>query len=132
MPPPPLSKAAKKKGLAALAAAALASPVAGPPATAEAPKAASPRPSPRDKPVVILEEMDLEAGHMPHKTEGEHAIGPPCTPKEGEMAPAKDKSLVVIAPERAAPAETKPALDRTAPSVKDKGLIYTGPSKPSQ
>lgn len=134
---------AKKTGLVALAAAALASPVATTPVVAQSSTAVTPVPEPPNRPAQqIDEEMGTlpppapKGAEIPRASPGTEAIGPPCTPKKPSEAigpPCTPKKPGVATQDQSQQLQT-PTLQPqpAAPSAKDKALIYTGPGKPTR
>lgn len=141
-------KSAKKTGLIALAAAALASPVATTPVIAQSPSSVSPQPSPPSSTDTKIDEaMGVMGGALvpkgakipqaspgaekgifssPADTKPGAAAEPKSMPAAPSIKATKDKATILSRPSKKL--ESMPA----APSTKDKALIFTGPSKPSR
>ncbi len=136
----PKRRAVRKTGLVALAAAAMASPVASAPALAQSQTQVSPQPGPTTQ-----ELIDERMGTTPPDATIFSTPTERAAPKEIFTRGVGDKvettpvmpSAVGATPRLSPPAgkelhtifsTPRPA----APSTKDKALIFTGPSKPSR
>ena len=113
----PKRRSVQKTGLVALAAAAMASPVASAPVLAQSQTQVSPQPSPTDLGI------DEKMGIQPHPFTFAPGDALQPTPKRDQL-----QTEVLKATPKPDPLQTTPA----APSTRDKALIYTGPSKPSR
>ncbi len=131
-------KSAKKTGLIALAAAAMASPVATAPVAAQSPSSVLPQPSPTEQ-----ELIDERMGTTVPDAATIVTPSPGAAPMEIFTRGVKDKAETTpVTPSAVGAAQPTPKREQlqtiilkpqpAAPSTKDKALIFTGPSKPSR